>query len=209
MALPKGGEGPTEEPSVNSGSSSRWLRDGSPLLTACLRGVVGRGKETQTWVLVLNPKPPPHLKRLRDLEQVSLDFWASAFFTHSLGLGEETVSNEYGDMLETWHNSIFIIVHCAWHSHRNEVTLHRSGKFISLRVTNSKDMGPVRYQWYGEKGWCTTEGGGVETMASPWHTSCCKRDWPGLGSPWAMKEWDPKDARLSNWQGEGGVWFFS
>lgn len=49
--------------------------------------------------------------------------------------------------LEKGHNpSIFIIVHCAWHSHINEVMLHRSGKFISLRVTNSKAMGPVRYQ---------------------------------------------------------------
>lgn len=43
-------------------------------------------------------------------------------------------------LLEIWHiPSIFIIIHYAGHSHINEViTLHRSGIFISLRVTNSK-----------------------------------------------------------------------
>jgi len=38
------------------------------------------------------------------------------FFTYSLGFGEKTVRDGYGDALGTWHDaSVFIIIQCVWH----------------------------------------------------------------------------------------------
>lgn len=47
-----------------------------------------------------------------------------------------------GDMLGRWHDpSILIITRLLGISNTKEVTLHRSGKYVSVRVTNSKAVG--------------------------------------------------------------------
>lgn len=147
-------------------------------------------------------------------ETLSKSLYASGlqvfFFTCRLGFGEKTVRDGYGDALGTWHDASFLWlfnVPGIWNT--DEVTLHRTSKYISLRIANSKAMGTRKlsvwwWEWLGvrqnRESW--------RQRSRLWYMSCSKRGWSGCGSSWMMQEWSHRGSRMSNWQ-EGVDFFFN